>query len=99
MNPSDPPAERFALLTVLWRIVSTDLAGGDVSVIESGSTAGSTSGGGTGVSGVFSMTRGAFDSRAGSKTGNRRLTLQAMIGANGTSANLTNRRLSGFYAA
>lgn len=98
VNPSDPPSEQIAMLNISWRIATTNGSGGDVEVIESG-TSGGTGRGSSGVNGVFNVTRGPFEAKPSIKTGVRRLVLQAMIGTNGSVASLTNRRLSGFYAA
>lgn len=100
VNPSDPVGEHIAILTIEWQIISTNQAGTDAETLQSGTVSKSTIGGSTGVSGgVLSVTRGAFSSVAGTKAGERRIVLQAMIGTNGTSGAATNRRLSGFYAS
>lgn len=85
-------------LAIEWRVVSTDQSAGDVEVLDSGNLSQSHPSNPSFGAVGFAPTLAAGASVAGTKSGNRRIALQARI-AFGSSAAVTNRRLRGFYSA
>lgn len=92
------PSTTTYQLSVEWQVISTNQAGTDVEVIRSGSFDRTQVGNANfGVAG-FAPALNAGQSDAGTKTGNRRIVLQARRSV-GNPIAVTNRRLRGFYSA
>lgn len=92
-----PDGEGFADYSVDWQIVSTNSSGGDAQVLKSGFNVGQGGFGQTSWGPMLFAPPSDFNGIAHSKTGQRRIILQARL-ARGTQASLTNYAVCGFYA-
>lgn len=92
-----PNGEGYAEYAVEWQIVSANAAGGDVQVLKSGPEVGQGGFGPSSWGPMLFAPPSDFIGIAHSKTGQRRIILQARL-ARGDIASLTNYAVKGFYA-